>query len=478
MCACTPLGSVALDIQPPPSPTSKNANEVRKRSSSYVSTALDPRPTRSLRLTPTARNPTAAIDKLSDDCLLEIFRAIRPIAPSRPSYGEFYSRTLIIERLMLVCKRWRDTLDSRPSFWNVIFLAIGRERSIRRASRWLWRSRTAPLHIYIFRGLTDTPPDLGRSDVAALVRGFQQALPRIRSLGLSESDLGVCHLFSPGGLSITTPVRPPFPITLQSLTSLSLHLKKENCAQQQLLQFLDQTPHLQTLSIGNFLGVGHTSSVVSLPHLRELTLLRSHKTVLDFLNFPHQTVVQVRLPLYEFPRYRNQSARDKIIAEYLPLSFPQSTTVFFIVAESAFLAPYLTISHEDTPTGRQCYIHLILDQDCFYADLKASFQLATEAIKNLGSVDTVHLDIQFTLLPESLVPWVDGFSNLRVLGLAGTYMYQVLADPLFAEVDRFPRLQTIALWQALPGPTVTQLEHWLAAREQGPRPVKLELHIV
>ena len=425
---------------------------------------------RLLKLTPTSRNTTAAIDKLSDDCLLEIFRVIRPVTPPFPSYGEFYCRTLIVQRLMMVCKRWWDTLDSRPSFWNVIFLTIRHGYSIRQASRWLRRAGTAPLHIFIRGGLMEAPPTLGHPDFVVLMRSLS---PQICSLSLLEPDPEICRLFSTSGAPTTSPTGSPSPSALQSITSLSLDLGNGNHTSQQLVQLLNQTPRLLTLSIGNFLEDGPTSYTASLPHLRQLTLSRSHRRVLNLLEFPPGAAIRVRLN--RLP-YQDQPARDRIIAEYLPLSFSTSTTVFFTVTEGNLLVPYLSIHHEDAPAGRQCYIHLAFGDDCSYANLSASFLLVTEAIKNLGCVDTIHLDIQFILLPESLVPWIAGFSNLQVLRLAGTYVSQVLTDPLFAEVGRFPRLQTIALERTCPKPVITQVVHWLAERERGGCPVKLELH--
>ena len=85
--------------------------------------------------------------------------------------------------------------------------------------------------------------------------------------------------------------------------------------------------------------------------------------------------------------------------------------------------------YEDSPVGRQCHIRLILNEDCLYPDLNASFLLATEAVENLGSVDTIHLIVQSILLPGSLAQWTAGFPNLRILGLPGTHYLKSSSTP-------------------------------------------------
>lgn len=69
--------------------------------------------------------------------MLEIFQDIRPAAAPDPPHGKLYSYTKTVERYMLVCKRWKDIIGSRPSFWNVLFIGINYCGSIREAIRWL-----------------------------------------------------------------------------------------------------------------------------------------------------------------------------------------------------------------------------------------------------------------------------------------------------------------------------------------------------
>ena len=419
------------------------------------------------------RKYTAPIDKLHDDCLLEIFRIIRPVTPPNPSYsGEVYSQTLTIEGLRAVCKRWNFVIDSRPSFWNVIFLGIRHGRTIERALRFIRRSGAAPLHIYIRGGLTDAPIGAGLQQFVDLVRNLQQAFPRISSLQLSEPDPEICRLFWGATSPVATSTESPFPITMENLAHLSLRIPGQNYTHQQLIELLRQAPRLQSLYLAELLKEDNrVYSTVSLPRLQLLRLVNSHVRILDSLEVPPRTTVEVHFP-HRFPR-QNQSARDGIIKEFLPLSFSQSKAIFLTTVEGESPRPVLSMRHEDTPAGRQCCIHLVLGNHP-YADINPPFRLATDAVKSSKYVDTIHLDIRFILLPGSLVRWLAGFSNLRTLTLSGAQISHVLVDLLFAEGNCLPQLQVISLKSTCSIPVAALLERWLTARARGKRPVTLE----
>jgi hypothetical protein len=331
------------------------------------------------------------------------------------------------------------------------------------------------MYIYIGGGLTEVPFGLDHPYVVDLMENLRRASPRIAYLKILDPDPPMCRLFWPVTQRATTPsiLLPPL-VALGSITDLSLHLRDQNYTHQQLIELLNQIPHLRTLSLSDLLKEDdYTSPTASLPHLQELRLVVCRRRILDLLEYPSQTTVKVWFPAHRLP-YRNQSARDEIVREFFPLSFSQSTMVSFTVTEGGSSRSELAMHHEDTPTGRKCYIHLILGRDYSHVDTRASFQLATHAVKNLGSVNTIHLDIQVTPLSGSLVQWMAGFSNLRDLKLAGAHISQVLIDLFFADVNRLPRLQRITLENACSRPVAMQLERWLAARKREQHPVELE----
>jgi len=424
----------------------------------------------------TRRKYTAPIDKLHDDCLLEIFRILRPVTPPNPLYsGEVYSQALMIESLRAVCKRWNFVIDSRPSFWNVIFLGINHGYSIERSLRFMRRSGTAPLHIYLRGGLTDAPIGPGLQQFANLMRNLQQAFPRISSLQLSEPDLEICRLFWGAANPVATSTGSPFHIAMESLTHLSLHIPGQNYTHQQLIELLRQAPRLRSLYLAEILKEDNrTYSTVSLPHLQLLRLVKSRIRILGSLEVPPRATVEVHFP-HQFPR-RDQSARDEIIEEFLPPSFSQSKAVFLAVVEGESPLPMLSMRHEDTPAGRHCYIRLVL-RDHPYADINSPFRLATDAVKDSKHVETIHLDIRFILLPGSLVRWLAGFPNLRTLTLSGAHISHILIDLLFAEGNCLPQLEVISLKGACSIQVASLLERCLAARARGKHPVKLE-HII
>lgn len=367
-------------------------------------------------------------------------------------------------------------IESRPLFWNVLFFGIEHAQSIREALRWLQRSGTTELHIRMFDDLTDAPIGSDHSDAITIMQSLSQVLPRIRSLHLTNPNSELCRLFWPGSMSVPTPARSQTPVTLLYLSSLSLRLYGGTHTKWQLVQALNQTPQLQVLSVDGFFKIdGITSGIASLPHLRQLSLLRCPRSFFDLLRFPAKTTVHVRLLPTHFPP-KNQHTRNGIIAEFVPASFSQSLAINFVVAGARYSpAPRLDIWHRDTPTGRRSSIRLILNPEFPIAELKASLQLATEVFKDLESVEVVHLKVGFGVIPISLVEWIMGFPNLRILELTGTHASQVLGDPLFTAIRQHPRLLALAVSEdscfEVAG---TRLQNLLADRAHEPCPVKLE----
>lgn len=383
---------------------------------------------------------------------------------------------------MLVCKRWKDIIGSRPSFWNVLFIGINYCGSIREAIRWLRRSGKVPLHVAMFNDLTATPIGMDHPDGIALVQSLQQVLPRIRSLSLLNPTPELRRLFWPSSTSVTTPAGlPPSTTVLQGLLSLSFHLCDGAHTKQQLVGLLNQVPRLQILSInGSFKRDetdGSTSRTASLPNLRELRLLQCPRSFLDLLVFPSRTTVHLRLLPTYLPS-RNQSKRNAIIAESVPPSFLRSSAISLIIDGIGPVSPTpkLDIWHEDTPEGRRCSIYLTLDPEHRASDHKASLQLAAGVLKNAKSVEIVHIEVGFASLPISLVEWTLGFPNLRVFGLAGAHASQVLDDPLFPGVNQHPRLQAVTIGKGFRSEVIAQHRSPFTGPGRGPCPVKLKFN--
>ena len=333
------------------------------------------------------------------------------------------------------------------------------------------------MYIFIGGGLINTPSGLDHPYVVDLMENLRGVSPRIKYLKFLDPDPPIYRLFWPViQHAATSSIQPPPLVALESITVLSLHLRDQNYTHKQLIELFSQIPHLLTLSLSDLLKEDdYESSTASLPCLQELRLVVCRRRILDLLEYPSQTTVKVWFPAYRLP-YRDQSARDEIFRNFFPLSFSQSTMVSFTVTEGGSTRSELAVYHEDTPTGRGCYIHLILGHNYSRADVHASFRFATHTVKNLESVDTICLNIHITPLLGSLVQWMAGFLNLQVLKLAGSHISQVLIDLFFADVNRLPRLRRITLENACSLPVTIQLERWLAARKREQRLVELEYH--
>ena len=418
--------------------------------------------------------------------MLEIFQDIRPIASIDPPHGYLFRCTREIERFALVCQRWKSLIESRPSFWNVLLFQIGYGKHIREALRWLSRSGTIQLHVFIFDDFivddfpVDGPVGADNADFIALTQSLWRVLPRIRSLSLWNPTPKLYQFFWPGSDSAITPAPPLSPIPLRDLSSLSLYLHKGVPTERQLIQSLTQVPKLKNLWVdGSFERDKDdpTSCTASFPGLKQLSLLQCPKSLLDLLEFPSWTAVHIQLLPNDFP-YQNQATRNKIIADLFPSSFFQSSTITFSIGSrrNFTFKPQLDIWHENTPAGGQCHVYLSIGPEISAPNHGAALQLATKAFENLESIELVRLKVGVELLPMGLVEWTMGLPNLRVLELAGKHASKVLGDPLFAEISRHPRLQTFAISKESSSEVATQLRSMFAASRREQHPVKLEFH--
>jgi len=306
-----------------------------------------------------------------------------------------------------------------------------------------------------------------------LTKALRLALPRIAYLNLSNPGPEVRHLFWPTVQHTAAPSSPPS-TAMGNLTDLSFNMENQDYAYEQVIGLLSRVPHLHTLSLGNFLKEDHyESSTASLPHLQELQLLSCRWRILDLLEFPVQTKIKVRFPAC----CSSEDTADEIINNFLPPTFSQSTTIFFTLVNPGprSSASELCMEHEDTPTGRQAHMQLTHGGGSSSRGFISSFRLATHAVKKLGSVSTIHLDVQATPFYGSLVQWMGGFPDLRVLELGGVHMSQVLIDLILRGPDPLPQLQQVGL-KNCPEYTSIQicLSSWLAARKEKHRPVELE----
>ena len=146
-----------------------------------------------------------------------------------------------------------------PEVWNVLVFQIGHGRHIREALRWLSRSGTIQLHVFIFDGFlkndfrVDGPVGADNADLMALTQSLWRVLPRIRSLSLRNPTPKLYQFFWPGSDSAITPAPPLSPTPLQDLSSLSLYLRKGFHTERQLIQSLTQVPKLKNLWVdGSF----------------------------------------------------------------------------------------------------------------------------------------------------------------------------------------------------------------------------------
>ncbi|KAH9940008.1 uncharacterized protein BXZ73DRAFT_12267, partial [Epithele typhae] len=157
-------------------------------------------------------NSTLSINRLPHEILSDIFAAI----PRPPEFLEKYVEPRgWRERLMLVCREWRDTIVGTPTLWSL--LCVSSTMSIDCLSLRLARSANADLRLYFLTGYHHIWTDEGLGVLRLVVAHSK----RVRSMVLPCLSPSLCTLLEDN----TWPLLTHMHISNPPRRDSDLHLK-------------------------------------------------------------------------------------------------------------------------------------------------------------------------------------------------------------------------------------------------------------
>lgn len=448
---------------------------------------------------------TSPVEKLNDDCLLLIFREVRPQITTTISFAprEIHDRNLALLRLRGVQRSWRGLIESRPELWNTIFFSTFRAQSIDSASIYLQLSKRAPLYVFISGGFSDILPDKRRITVE-FVKSLSRAAARVMCLNLSKPDSKMVEIWSTpaprirevsisGVMDANTSFRAEMPSLrsmvaplsilsavpvrnmLRELTSLTIYQNTGRYNLQQLAGFLRRAPRLRVLKLQNMIAQDGEALAaigdVPLPLLERLELLACNRKIAELLEIPPQTSISVF-----FPDFLNDCLLpgfvERTATTFLPSSFLKSTTLSLTVAIRGDGRTNVEVSSREIAHDRHCHLRVQLGQGSHLAVRYAGCLLACGVVRHLSSVANLNIHVSVPKLPMRLTPWLTGFPELQTLRVTGKHMSQVLRDLMHVDAHALPSLQNMVLEQNLSRSVAQALQRWLASRKQAGVPVE------